>query len=206
MIQFFRWKIIHLHFDCTYASTTILLTPFRWTKSWARLAVSLSPSNLPTPTWAPKSQRLTGREIRQDVDLFILDCWSLQSPAASKQVVIGGIFWPPKTYHPNTEVREVFGRLGNMILILLWRFSICFKFIMPLQGSQKLGIHSGENDQGPREVLGHLSFFYNHLKGTDFQVIHSFSHVSGRLHLWLSSNRSQRLCSRRSFGDTYEKD
>ena len=73
VIQFFRWKIIHLHFACTYASMTILLTPFRWTKSWARLAVSLSPSNLPTPTWAPKSQRLTGREIRRDVDLFILD-------------------------------------------------------------------------------------------------------------------------------------
>ena len=35
-------------------------SPCRWTKSWARLAVSLSPSNLLTPTWAPKSQRLTG--------------------------------------------------------------------------------------------------------------------------------------------------
>ena len=49
-------------------------SPCRWTKSWARLAVSLSPSNLLTPTWAPKSQRLTGGLLGGEV------CWYQVSP------------------------------------------------------------------------------------------------------------------------------
>ena len=30
--------------------------------------------------------------------------------------------WTPKTYHPNTEPQEVFGRPGDKFFVLFWRF------------------------------------------------------------------------------------
>ena len=88
VFQFFRWKIIHLHFACTYASMRILLTPLgepRVGRDWRCLCLQA--------TFRHRHGRQRAKDWRVGrfggmwIYISEICCWSLQRPAASKQVV-----------------------------------------------------------------------------------------------------------------------
>ena len=76
--------------------------------------MSLSPSNLLTPTWAPKSQRLTGRELGEK---FPRNAWEFSSSRClsfSPQLIGGHVNSPSQKRSPKPQNRSCL-RLGRWV-------------------------------------------------------------------------------------------